>query len=162
MNNENHIEKGGDSMATAFEAHQKDWRGNPYKARSVAYSNLISGDWEFDGLDHQARISTIHTIINLMEGLMKTGWIEHTNDWDWRISVVHGEAKLVAGTYEGEDLVNYTDSSWTDTIRLNVTDETDWEKVTYLAVDEFQGDDGDPVEVLVPIADIRTITVEQA
>lgn len=130
---------------------------------STGMADWIEGTLELDGLDHEARILRLHALLEVYKTILTCGDLEHTGDWDWRIEVVWGEAEITAGTYD----VSEDEYVWSDTASLNYTVQPDdylshFRRWHYLAIEEFRGADQDSVDVLVPIDEIRRVTIGRA
>jgi hypothetical protein len=109
----------------------------------------------------------IHALIKLYQFVLDQGELEHTSDWDWRITVMHG-APSAMGTYSGyhmgSDDKDYSDAVMCDTIELDYETEPEdytshfsrWE---FLTIEEFHGDQNEATTVRVPIDHIRTISI---
>lgn len=131
---------------------------------SKTLADLLAGQYDLDNLNHVEKIQKIHYVIVLQDAMMKQGDLEHTNDWDWRISVVTYDGE-VHGTYTSVDPND--DYLWADTMTLPYTVEPgDYEshfaRWKFIHVEQFRNDDSDPVDVKVTIDDVAHIIITEA
>jgi hypothetical protein len=130
-------------------------------------SAMVVGDFKFEGMNHPTRVERLVALIKLYEAVMEIGDHEHTGDWDWRITVTWDYGRKVSGTYDGKDLINYSDAMLCDHIKLDYTVEpndylTDFARWKLLTVEEFGNRDGDLDYPRVPIDSITNIHITRA
>ena len=109
----------------------------------------------------------LHALLKLYNFVLTQGELEHTSDWDWRISICYGEPNAVgswAGFQSGTDEKDYSDAVMCDTISLDYQTEpgdytSQFQRWEFLTVEEFRGDDHDPVAVQIPIDHVRFLSI---
>ena len=130
---------------------------------STKLADMVTGTFEFYGMPHDVRVMRLKAIMEVYDAVMRLGDLEHTGDWDWRISVYYAATPHELPTEVGGD----REDVWSDTIRLDYEvfpeDYTEgfvrWEN---LIVEERDHDTDELTDVPVPIDSIRLITIGTA
>lgn len=133
-------------------------QAGPHMSSSLA--DVVIGTHEFHGLDHETRVFRIYALQTMTKAVWDIGELEHTSDWDWRVSVEHGEANIISGTYDLEN----DEQVWADTINLPYTTEpgdymNHFQRWTHMEVEEYRPYTDDPIQVLIPVDQINRITI---
>lgn len=133
---------------------------------SLELAELLSGSYDLRELSHESKIHRIYSLIALQRAMMDVGELEHTNDWDWRVTVIDVNDKSY-GTVDFPDDPDYERSTWADTIELPYTIESDdyldgFARWTTIRVETFRASDPDPMMIDVPVDSIATITIGEA
>ena len=136
---------------------------------SSKLADVLHAEWAMpEELSEKATLAT--NLILLFDAVQATGWVDHTNDWDWRV-IVRMKDGTEFGTVEG--------TKWADTLYLSEGLDDDrlgakqfqlqdhiWGPKTpdtmLLWIEEFRDDPmPDPVVVRVKLSEVASITYNQ-
>ena len=79
-----------------------DGEGNyPRVARTL--SNVLCGNHSLVGMEHRHRVEFLYGLQETMRAMLRVGWIEHTNDWDWEVSVTLEDGTKVGADWSPDD-----------------------------------------------------------
>ena len=132
---------------------------------SPRFAKMIQGDFKFDSdMTHSQRVMRLHQILKFYNMVIELGMLEHTGDWDWRITVVTEDHSF--GTSMDRD----GEGPWGDTFRFpeNMevipSDYTDFfSRWHIIEVEEFPTSSADEPEWLaVAVDDILAILITEA
>jgi len=142
---------------------------SPVHQVSPDLAAMVVGKFDFDGMDHHARVMSLSALIKLYNLVRDLGDLEHTGDWDWRIQVVWGDAKFpVPNPPDDDPEPEDFEDTMCDVLTLNYEVEPNdyinrFARWNYLTIEVYAptGEHGETHDVLVPIDEIRYITIEE-
>jgi hypothetical protein len=127
---------------------------------SSGLASHVTGEYDLTGLSHASRVNRVFSLITMQAAVLTIGELEHTSDWDWRVSIVMDNGERY-GTVDFPDDVY----QWADTMRLPYTVEPNdyidgFARWTTVLVETFPtSDSGDPIDVPIDLDRIATITI---
>ena len=132
---------------------------------SPRFAGMIQGDFKFAGdMSHSQRVMRIYQILKFYNMVIELGMLEHTVDWDWRITILTDDHSF--GTSMDRD----GEGPWADTFRFpeNMevlpSDYSDgFARWQVIEVEEFPTSSADEPEWLaVAVDDILAILITEA
>lgn len=127
---------------------------------SVKLADLVCGEFVLEGLSHELRATRLAALIRVYEAVIDIGDLEHTADWDWRITVQTLDGTLIPDETPEDATV------MCDTLELPYTVEpgdytSGFARWTTLKAEIYNwSDDGGTTWAEIPIDSIKSITIE--
>lgn len=121
----------------------------------------VVGEYDLREMSHASRVNRVFSLITLQAAVLTIGELEHTSDWDWRITITLDDGSQFGSLYDLPD----DGYQWADTMKLPYTVEPNdyidgFARWTTVLIETFPTSDADDaIDVPVPIDRIATIQI---
>ena len=128
---------------------------------STQLAGLVMDTYDLTGFSHELRVMRLSALLTIYRATLELGDLEHTADWDWRITITTNDGSLIPDEHRAE-------TTMCDAVELPYTVEpgdytSAFERWEVLNVEVYDWSEP-PTTTIVPVRidDIRSITIEQA